>query len=856
MTFRKKRPAPRGVLGLLTDGLLLFLCLLSVTFSLLTAYGVEAVEPVLVWAAALLSLLTLILVSLPKYKLPLTLLALCAWAWGVWKLWEPLVWGGARLQCDITNTIAAKVPGVSLIVPVTQLPPELWPWVTTLWLVMVGALYALILSFLLCRVGAALPILLWTLLPILPALCVTEAPAFLPTAGLLLVWLTLLLTSLAEKRDRRGAARLRPAALGVSLLTLTLLAQSLPREGKAQPLWASDLREEVISGVSRMDLSALMSRWSGFWTGSGSTEYVNLTGGGPSRTGRVALRLECGQPGKYYLRGHSAEVYTGRRWEPLDREAREELEAIRDTGIEPLLLLGEGASQVTGYRYDILEDRPVEVRTPSTLMKVENVAAPGGCVYYPYALAYLPEGADFAGDSYLERTGEGWIHEIPFYPKWESATGYRGRYYAYYFPEDARPQAQTEDGAYRDFVYAHDLQVPQSLLPVLQDWLREATEPMLGYPVTSLEECVRYSKAYAQWEERRWQEWVLSSKIPEEESVYGWEWGTPYSVGRIRGSDVILSYSADSSMLYGDWTNGADGPTQEEIDAVTVTQEELEDYRDIYRSLMLDVIVNRLAQTTHYDRNTPAPPAGEDYVDWFLNHAQQGYCMHYATSAVLLLRAAGIPARYVSGYVADVPHSGKTEVTDYGAHAWVEYYIDGVGWVPQEATPGYEGNAMGDAMGDVSVPSAAPTASANAETPTPTPGANAAEDGPGKGEKGGTGIFPSAMNHFLTALLGLLCVLLGRFGVLKKRRSRMENEADRNTAVLWIYHYYQRLKPWGATESQELTALAEKARFSQHTLTAAEHAQAVTLFAAEQERVKALLPQWRRLFFLLAWGKT
>lgn len=858
-------PASRGFMGGLTDVALLFLCLVATLLSTVSAYHIETREHVLLALSGILAVLMMLLMNLPRFRRLCVLLLLCIWGYGLWRLWEPLVWGGTRIQCDVVNTIAAKLPNVTPIMPVMELPKETWFWLTTLWIVMVGVIFALVLAYLICRVGAALPVILLTLLPILPALCVTEAPQAYPAALLLAVWSTLVLTSLAEKRDRKGAACLRPMALGVSLITAALLLQNLPIQGTSQPLWAADLREGVIGGVSRMDLSAMVTRWGGFWTGSGSTEYVNLSGSGPSRTGRVALRLECSRPGKYYLRGYSADVYTSRRWEPLGREAQEELEAIRAAGVEPLLLLGEGAGQLKSYR-SILKDRVVEARAVTDTMTVENVSAPGGCVYYPYALAALPEGAAFGGDSHLEREGGVWAHEISFYSGWERDIHYRGSYYSYYSDGGGYYESFSDDSAYRDFVYAHQLQVPENLRPILEDWLRQATGEALGYSFSTLEDCVRYVVAYENWQEGRWQAWASSVWDQDEYSFYYGEAGLEENTQL--GDGVILREGTPA-----EWYTS--GPSPEEIEATVVTQGELEAYRSTYVSLMLDLVVNRLAETTSYDLGASAPPAGEDYVDWFLNHSRRGYCMHYASAAALLLRAAGIPARYVSGYVADVPHSGKTEVTDYAAHAWVEYYRDGVGWIPQEATPGYQGNAMGDALGEsptqsteplqsaaptpspTPVPTAAPTPTPSATpegvTPTPSPTSQAGNSPGGQG--GGEWKIPSEMKYFLTALFALLCLLLGRYMGLKRRGRRLRNEANRNAAVCWIYSCHRSLKYWGGRESAELTALAEKAKFSQHTITQAEHAQALALLTDEVKRVKTALPQWKRPFFQLLWGQ-
>lgn len=106
-------------------------------------------------------------------------------------------------------------------------------------------------------------------------------------------------------------------------------------------------------------------------------------------------------------------------------------------------------------------------------------------------------------------------------------------------------------------------------------------------------------------------------------------------------------------------------------------------------------------------------PEGRDFVDYFLNETQEGYCTYFATSAVMMFRSAGIPARYVEGYAfrtagstylfetaAYTDYDGEGNITphtkecrvklvpDSAAHAWVEYYVDGVGWVDFEVTPG------------------------------------------------------------------------------------------------------------------------------------------------------------------------
>ena len=77
------------------------------------------------------------------------------------------------------------------------------------------------------------------------------------------------------------------------------------------------------------------------------------------------------------------------------------------------------------------------------------------------------------------------------------------------------------------------------------------------------------------------------------------------------------------------------------------------------------------------------------FLDYFLLEKSEGYCTHFATAFVLLARAEGIPARYVQGFC--VPMKGEREavVTSGMAHAWPEVYLEGIGWIPFEPTPGY-----------------------------------------------------------------------------------------------------------------------------------------------------------------------
>lgn len=77
------------------------------------------------------------------------------------------------------------------------------------------------------------------------------------------------------------------------------------------------------------------------------------------------------------------------------------------------------------------------------------------------------------------------------------------------------------------------------------------------------------------------------------------------------------------------------------------------------------------------------------YLDYFILEKREGYCVHFATTFVLLARAEGLPARFVQGYLANRQGAEDIMMKSNMAHAWAEVYFENVGWIIFEATPGY-----------------------------------------------------------------------------------------------------------------------------------------------------------------------
>jgi hypothetical protein len=84
-------------------------------------------------------------------------------------------------------------------------------------------------------------------------------------------------------------------------------------------------------------------------------------------------------------------------------------------------------------------------------------------------------------------------------------------------------------------------------------------------------------------------------------------------------------------------------------------------------------------KTTHGD-------SGNDLVDFLQNRS--GFCQQYAAAMGVMLRLAGIPSRVVLGYEHSAPdRDGNFTITTLDAHAWVEAFLPGSGWIPFDPTP-------------------------------------------------------------------------------------------------------------------------------------------------------------------------
>jgi len=103
---------------------------------------------------------------------------------------------------------------------------------------------------------------------------------------------------------------------------------------------------------------------------------------------------------------------------------------------------------------------------------------------------------------------------------------------------------------------------------------------------------------------------------------------------------------------------------------------------------MVEAVLERFNREAYVYTLNPGVLTGRDTIDSFLFDTRRGFCEHYASAFVLLMRAAGIPARVVAGYQGGEvnPVNRTVIVHQFDAHAWAEVWLPEQGWVRVDPT--------------------------------------------------------------------------------------------------------------------------------------------------------------------------
>ena len=289
-----------------------------------------------------------------------------------------------------------------------------------------------------------------------------------------------------------------------------------------------------------------------------------------------------------------------------------------------------------------------------------------------------------------------------------------------------------------------------------------------------------------------------------------------------------------------------------------------------------------------YSLQTGTMPQEEiDFAIWFLQNGETGYCVHFATAAAVLLRAAGYPARYVTGYALTTRRGIPATVTENRAHAWIEYADPSQSpyWQIFEATPG-------DFASDPEPPpSTEPTEPTQTTPPTTQPppstqpstepstqetlpttlpsvstgpsetvSSPASTPSAGGTQPQGQGEASADLGWLWPWLIGLgtgltvIASLWIQYRVRFRKRLKKQRSGTPNQQALARWQEILRLSRLLKTEPPEaLLELAEKARFSQHTVSKEELTQ-LGIYLQQQRKAIAALPVWKRLYGKLIWA--
>lgn len=245
--------------------------------------------------------------------------------------------------------------------------------------------------------------------------------------------------------------------------------------------------------------------------------------------------------------------------------------------------------------------------------------------------------------------------------------------------------------------------------------------------------------------------------------------------------------------------------TQRTYDLVAELTEGLESQTD-----KMIVITEYLRENYEYTLRPGSLPPGEDFVDHFLFEDREGYCVHYGTALTVMLRIAGIPARYAEGFKVpeETDEEGYALVRNSDAHAWAEVLTDGDGdvWTIWDATgTARDHENFGENTGSNPDPSTTPVTGQTAPTRTltedtlPDPSAN-----PGAGpdpSDDGTGRLP----HPLWLIPAALALLAAAAGWNRLRLVRLINKEDDSGFLAYLV----RLMQESGVESEESETLHE-----------------------------------------------
>lgn len=251
-----------------------------------------------------------------------------------------------------------------------------------------------------------------------------------------------------------------------------------------------------------------------------------------------------------------------------------------------------------------------------------------------------------------------------------------------------------------------------------------------------------------------------------------------------------------------------------------------------------------VSHSASYSLNTQKVPDGRDVAEWFLNDAETGYCMHFANAAAVMLRALGVPARYVTGYCADVV-DGKAIVTSDNAHAWVEYYDSSIGWIPLDAT-------SSDFVVVQATESIQPTTQSQTTSPTVQPTTQAQTTKPVKTEVKAKISTPAII---VIIILLIIALEILRIILIRYYRKYSFTHKDYKSRVICIYRYLNKLSVHSKVRiPKKIENICTKAKFSTHNISDEEYKIVLNYVLTFRNKTIGKMPIVKKLYCIIILG--
>lgn len=543
----------------------------------------------------------------------------------------------------------------------------------------------------------------------------------------------------------------------IFLVMCLLLSVIFPAGAYNRPQIFSDIRQLIDRGVNSTNISSMLRAATG-----GDLDTSDLSSSGNiSFKNEPVLSVTYSNMGlvgsRSYLYGFIGSTYTGSSWDELEPEAKKRIKKF----FNPVDYNAQHFKNLVYYNFEKAWTEESKYYT----ITVSNNGADPRRIYAPYGLStdkpHLQE-MEFADESYLVSTNE--TFGTSNYSLRAVALSNEDRYLSLY---DKVVKSLGEEYTFFDPTTANSSGDPLDY----QNFLNSSQ-------LATVHTLDRYSNIVD----------TYYLQLPEDTE------------------DVFKKYLKDKNLS-------------------------LSDYDNRY-SFALDV-VKAVHEENEYTLSPGATPEGEDFAAYFLLENHKGYCKHFATATAALLRAGGVPTRYVEGFTVSADdfaeHSSTAEVLDSAAHAWVEIYIDGTGWVPLEATPAaaFYTNTPQSREPSRSEPSSQEPSSSKEPSSSSKP-AESSSAKPSKKIANTQGENSPVLPIAIT--VGVLLLTAAAFAVnravrvsIRKKRC---NDSDKNKAAIELYLYATRLLEFMNSQlktdekiDDELLSIAQKAKFSSHTIT-------------------------------------